>query len=190
MRSDSNSTAIDDEPVEFSPNMRSANVATIMKPTAFAPTKPLAVKSAHRAIEEPEEVPNTTRDVVTEPTQETPLPTYYSAPARSKPQVAAFGASFTDPWPAVESPGPLSPEGQRDIAPREAVLMSEVDQTRNPRASPQPIFINNYTTYPEAPSRTDHAPISLADIEQKYDAPPTRALNEKQDKPKRNFLVG
>jgi hypothetical protein len=185
VRSDSNSTAIEDEPVEFSPNMRSANVGTIVKPTTFQPTKPLATKSADRAIGEPEDTSKTLGDVPK--VQETPLPTYYSPPARIKPQVATFGAVI-DRQPAVTSPGPLSPEAHRDIAPRGAVPMSEVQQSRSVEAAPQRTFINNYTSYPDPPPQTEHVPVSLGDIERRPDVPPTREVSEKEDKPKKNYF--
>jgi hypothetical protein len=185
VRSDSNSTAIEDEPAEFSPNMRSANVGTIMKPTAFQPTKPLVTKSADRAIEEPEDTSKTLGDAPK--VQETPLPTYYSPPARIKPQVATFGAVLNR-QPAVTSPGPLSPEAHRDIAPRGAVPMSEAQQSRSVQAAPQRIFINNCTSYPDPPPRTEHVPVSLGDIERMPDAPPIREVSEKEDKPKKNFF--
>lgn len=187
VRSESNSTAIEDEPAEFSPNMRSANVATIMKPTAFQPTKLLATKPADSAIDE-FQAASSTRDLP-EQTRETPLPTYSSLPARPATKVATFGEVMAaERVPAITSPGPMSPEAQRAMAPRGAVPMSEMQQTRNFQADPQPIIINNYTTYPDAPPRTEHAPISLADIEKRREYQPPPKEESRQDKTKKNYF--
>ena len=189
VRADSDSTAIDDEPSHFSSNMRSAKMATVMKPTAFQSTKPIAKQSAERANVDTDPATNAARDAP-EAARETPLPTYSSPPRRLKPQAAVLGATVAaEHQPAVASPGPLSPDAQRDIAPLGAMAMSEVQHTRkNNRVHPQPIFINNYTSYPDAPPRTEHAPISIADIEHRYEGPPTKEINEKKDKPTRNFF--
>jgi hypothetical protein len=187
IRSDSELTAIEDEPVEFSPHVRSANVATIVKPTAFQPTKPLAAKPADRAIEEQETAPNITN--VPEETRETPLPTYYSPPARPKRITTFSGVLAAAARPGITSPGPLSPEAQREIAPRGAVPMSEMQQTRRLQAELQPIVINTYNTYPDAPPRTEPAPVSLSDIERRREyQPPPKEGGLQEDKPKKNYF--
>jgi hypothetical protein len=188
VQSDSALTAIDDEPAEFSPNMRSADVATLVKPTAFQPTRLLDAKPADRTIKEQEASSNTKE--LPEQTRETPLPAYHSPPARPTTKAATFGEILAaERQPAVTSPSPLSPETQRGIAPRGAVPMSEMQQTRRLQAGLQPIIINNYTTYPDAPSRTEHLPVSLADIERRREyQPPPKDGSPQEDKPKKDYF--
>jgi hypothetical protein len=185
-RSDSDLTAIEDDPAEFSPNMRSANVATIVKPIAFQPTKALATKPPDHASKELEEV-STTKEL---PEQtDMPLPTQDSLPARPVTEAATFGAALgAVREPVVLSPGPLSPEAQRDIAPQGAVQMSEMSAEKY-QAVPQPITINHYSNYPVAPLRPEHLAVSLADIERRgdYQHPPKEETQQK-DKPKKNYF--
>lgn len=188
VRSDSDLTAIVDGPAEFSPNVRNAEKATIMKPIACPPTRLLAAKPADRAIEEPEPASNT-KDLP-EHTRDAPLPTYHSPRTRPTTKVTTFGGTLAAASkPTITSPGPLSPEAYREIAPRGAVPMSEMQQTRRLQAGLQPIVINNYTTYPDAPPRTESATVSRADNEwQRGYQPPPKEGNPQEDRSTNNYF--
>ena len=185
-RPDSDSTAIDDDPAEFSPNMRSANVATIVKPTAFQPTKLLAAKPPNHPSKGLEEL-SATKELPEE--TDTPLPTHDSPQARPVIKAATLGASLgAERQPGVISPGPLSPEAQRHIAPQGAVQMSEMPVEKH-QAAPQPITINHYSNYPVSSLRPEHRVVSLAYNEGRSDHQISQKEETQQvDKPKKDYL--
>jgi hypothetical protein len=163
LRSDSESTIIEDEPTEISPVIREAEAAPFSKPQKIS-TPELANTSAPgenstgnaqpKAIEPP-----------TEADKSATLPEY--SPRR--PGITRFPRHIstvaTESRLPPVSPGPMSPEMQRAMASQGAIPMSEVQQAPPPPAPSGPTFINNYTIYPDLPSRPNVAPVSLADID-------------------------
>lgn len=162
LRSDSESTIIEDEPTEISPVIRKAEVAPFSNPQKIS-TPELANTSApgekgtggaqSKAIEHS-----------TEANKSATLPEY--SPRR--PGMTRFPRHIStvaseSRLPPV-SPGPMSPEMQRAMASQGAIPMAEVQQAPPPAPS-GPTFITNYTIYPELPSRPNVAPVSLADID-------------------------
>jgi hypothetical protein len=150
LRSDSESTIIDDEPTEISPVIRKAEVA---KPQKVA-TPELANTSTQSKAAEPSAEANKS---VTPPEYSPRRPGITRLP-RHISTVASEGRL------PPASPGPISPEMQRAMASQGAIPMAEVQQAPPPAPS-GPTFINNYTIYPELPSRPNGAPVSLADID-------------------------
>ena len=161
LRSDSESTIIDDEPTEISPVIRKAEVAPFSKPQKISTPK-LANASAPS-----ENSTGSTQSKAIEPSTEAnksvTLPGY-SPPRPGIPRFPRHIYTVTSEsrLPPV-SPGPMSPEMQRAMASQGAIPMAEVRQA--PPAPSGPTFINNYTIYPELPSRLNVAPVSLADID-------------------------
>jgi hypothetical protein len=162
LRSDSESTIIDDEPAEISPAVRKAEVA------AFSKAQPEIADCSD--LEENEGRGTQSEDMVSLPeaTKSVTLPEYSSPRpgiTRFPRHTAAIGSESRLP---PVSPGPLSPEMQRAMASHGAIPMAEVQHP--PPAPPGPTFITNYTIYPELPSRPNVVPVSLADIDR-----PTKA---------------
>ena len=155
MRSNSDSTTIENEPAELSPNVREADAAPILK------AKPIVAEVLPVAAEgsESDEV-GAARTEIKEPpaVQETTGSQTRSAgrPVTRFPDYVAI----MPPDRQVTSPNPISPEAQRALNPSSAIPMSNI-----PSAHAAPLFFNNYTSYPELPPRTNAAPVVLADIE-------------------------
>jgi hypothetical protein len=158
LRSDSDSTIIDDEEAEVSPVVREAEIAPFS--TGQTISKP---KTANTSVSGKSSTGGT--QSVTPPDYSSPRPGITRFPKH-----AATIAPESRPPPV--SPGPMSPEMQRAMASQGAIPMAEVQH-----APSGPTFINHYTIYPELPSRPNVAPVALADIN-----PPTKARKNAEAK--------
>jgi hypothetical protein len=157
LRSDSDSTTIEDDPIEHSPNVRKADARPILK--ALQPQK---IDASHdEDIDEKREL----RTLVArkeEPgavaSRSTTPPPYSSPPVKS--DIPRYVGILPPNHSLVpSSPGPLSPEAQKAINPNRGIPMAQVHP-------PPATFINFSTTYPtDLPPRTTAVPVSLSDIE-------------------------
>ena len=156
LRSDSDSTIIEDEPAVVSPVVRKAEVAPLSKAqqiTAPGPASTNGSGEEYTAVLKSEAGPQSNKSV-TPPRYSPPRPGFTRFPRH-------FVAVTPDSQLPPVSPGPMSPEMQRAMASQGAIPMAEVQQA--PPAPPAPTFINNYTIYPDLPSRPAIAPVSFAD---------------------------
>ena len=175
-RGDSDSTIIDSEPEEFSPNVRQANTAAIMN--AKSPKDTTAPSKAPKVEAE-------AHSLQTQSAGEQKPPTY--SPPRIVPRMPSIAAVVPQEQPPIQSPGPVSPEAQRAIALGGAMPMSEV---RHEPASVQPaqVFINNYTNCPEFQARTAAAPVTMLDIQS--DVSERQKMQEQRQIPERENKTG
>lgn len=116
--------------------------------------------------------------------QEVPAEKTYPAPEPLSEKVAAFGEPLA-------SPGPISPDGQKSLAPSGAVPLSSM----NREAYPAPIVYDNYsapsqlplkptfitaeTEYPPLPERAPTAPVTVQDLDQ-VSAPRRLSIEEQR----------
>lgn len=178
VRSDSDSTVIEDEPAEILPVTREAEVVpvskarTISKPAAANTDDPAGSSpdDAQSEVVEPLPIPEKS---VTPPEYSSPRPAKARLPNRVATAAAAAAAAESRLPPS--SPGPISPEMQRAMTSQGAIPMAEIQH-----APSRPTFINHYTIYPEPPSRPNVAPVVLADIN-----PPQKAREKAEAKRQR-----
>lgn len=113
-------------------------------------------------------------------------------PPPEKPPAAAEPSSEKAALAAKESysPGPMSPEGEKSLAPVGAVPMSDMDQKQSPapryasnRLPERRAFINAETEYPPLPERAPTAPVTAQDLESKrrLDIEDARRRLERED---------
>jgi hypothetical protein len=157
VRSDSDSTVIEDISIDFSPTVRKAQAKQILKASRARKIPPSSSDGAE------EKGASRTRNVMAEKGSPpasgsaTPPP-YFPPPAKLKapdhPLVPhSRGELVTSPNDVV------SPEGQRAVNPRRGIAMSRIHP-------PAPTFVTFNSTYPSnLPPRGDVAPVSLSDIE-------------------------
>lgn len=168
LRSDSDSTIFDDEPLEsFTPVSEETKIVPVTKPREMFDNNPVNRSALGKSNARVVEV-----DDVDEPsTARSGTPPQYSPPRRTRNLPKHITTIPTERQSAPVSPGPMSPEMQRAMAARGAIPMSEVQHP--PPAPPTAMFVNNHTVYPELPSRPNIVPVSLRDID-----PPAKLQEE------------
>ncbi len=157
LRSDSDSTIIEDDPIELSPNVRKAHARPILK--AAQPQKIDASSNNDCDETDQPQVPAVADEKAVAPAARSTTPPPYSPPP-AKPSMPRYvgvmppSRQFVPP-----SPGPLSPEAQRAMNSNGGIPMSQVQQ-------PGPTFVTFNSTYPaDLPPRPAAACVSLSDIE-------------------------
>lgn len=158
LRSESGSTVIEDDSVELSPNVRTADVRPIGK--AVAPTQNVAALTNNdpEKDDKPQTPPATAAEVRQSASgSATPAP---PSPPLAKPNIPRYVRIMPPSHHfAPSSPGPLSPEAQRVMHPGGGFPMSEIHQ-------PAPTVVQVDRKYPaDLPPRPAAACISLSDIE-------------------------
>ena len=156
LRSDSESTIIEDDPIELSPNVRKADARPILK--AAQPQKIEA--SQNEDLDEKDKVRSqAAREEQTKAAiSKSATPPPYSPPP-AKTTIPRYIGIMPPNHDLVPSPGPLSPEAQRAMNPNGGMPMAQTHQS-------PPTFINFSTTYPaDLPPRPVAVPVSLYDIE-------------------------
>ncbi|KAF7508961.1 hypothetical protein GJ744_008517 [Endocarpon pusillum] len=157
LRSDSDSTIIEDDPIELSPNVRKAHARPFLK----AAQTQMVNASPNDDLDKKQgtQVAVTAADEAEVPAPKSSTPPAYSPPP-AKPIVPRYvGIMPPDRRIMPSSPGPLSPEAHRAINPSGGIPMAQVHQ-------PAPTFVNFNTTYPaDLPPRPAAACVSLSDIE-------------------------
>ncbi|EER37005.1 conserved hypothetical protein [Histoplasma capsulatum H143] len=175
-RSNSDSTVIEDEP-DVSPNVRQATVTPFLRaapigpfqtgPTGPLPPIPRRVSPPHKISENSPSI-----SVGTSSTQPPP----YSPPNKVT-KVRRYRAILpSDLHPQPQSPGPLSPEGQTQMASRGGILLSSMRQAQAPQP-PAATYHARNDPLPRGvlPPRLPNNPVHLSDIERPGDV---RAQNE------------
>ena len=150
-RSDSCSTMIEDEP-QFSPNVREARAAPILRGGTFVPAS-LPRSSSARPSAIPSRAESTVDTLSPTPaqkisvsypatTERTPgsQPPPYSPPVKPVPRYKAILPPDLQPQP--QSPGPVSPGMQNVMANRGAIPMSDME--RRQRLAPTYNITNNF----------------------------------------------
>lgn len=157
LRSDSDSTIIEDDPIELSPNVRKAHARPILKAVQ-------AQKVDSSPDDDVDEKENPERLAFKAEKPDAPAPRSATPPAYSPPPAKPKIPRYVGIMPpsrefGAASPGPLSPEAQRAIHPIGGIPMSQIQP-------PASTFISYNTTYPtNLPPRPGAAPVSLSDLE-------------------------
>ena len=153
-------------PPVVSPNVRQADAVSLKK--AVPITRGIDAISMEGG--EPSAVP----DAQSIPTWPLPAKTAVASVGSSKRPVGMpdIRTVLTSGSEAVPSPGPVSPEAHRALAPRGAVPM--VDAASPPAQPIRGIFITQHTTYPDRSGIPDRGPVSLNDIKGSKSEPAQR----------------
>jgi hypothetical protein len=157
LRSDSDSTIIEDDPIELSPNVRKAHARPFLKATQ--PQRIDAMQSKDSAGKEKAAMTATAAQEAEAPCAKSATPPPYSPPS-AKAKIPRYVGIMPPSHQSVPySPGPISPDAQRSMNPGGGLPMSQIHQ-------PAPTFITFNTTYPaELPPRPIAACVSLSDLE-------------------------
>ncbi|KAK2764522.1 hypothetical protein FQN54_009217 [Arachnomyces sp. PD_36] len=179
-RSDSASTIIEDEP-EYSPNVREAQAATIMRAGSPVPTPGLSYFGHSRtpspacfpvprgqtpnndrsAFVTKESPPASSQDDIEQASSSQPPP--YSPPKRDPssrfPRYRAIMPPGHEPQPL--SPSPISPGMQREMSGNGAINMSEIEYPQPPPAT----YTNRRQTTFSSVLRPAGMPVTIADIQ-------------------------
>jgi hypothetical protein len=157
IRSDSESTMIEDDPIELSPNVRKADARPIMK-ASQPQRRDASLKNDLDEKDEPKQIGSAAEDGVAAASSSATPPAYFAP--QSKPSIPRYVAIMPPTrQPVPLSPGPLSPEAQRAMNPNGGVPMSQIRQ-------PAPTFVNFNSAYPtDLPPRPGATCVSLSDIE-------------------------
>ncbi|KAK5089284.1 hypothetical protein LTR70_006791 [Exophiala xenobiotica] len=214
-------------PNELSPNVREASIAPMLKATALDNSHDKGTDTKAADSPAPEQVPDKVPSSPPETMAVAQPATTYSAPRNNgdelpsittvspPPQVVEVKVvheGLQGPVPSqshsekalvadtasVTSPVPMSPEGQKSMAPMDAVPLSEIGQ-KQPNYPP-PVVFNNYahhgslpgrpafitaeTEYPPFPARQPTAPVTAADLEatnRRLSIEERRQRHEKED---------
>jgi hypothetical protein len=156
-RSGSDSTIIEDDPVELSPNVRKADARPILKAASCQKIDPSADND--RNEKNNTQASNAAAEVAGASTFRAATPPPYSPPP-AKPNIPRYVGIMPPSCQFVpSSPGPLSPQAQIAMNPAGGIPMSQIQP-------PAPTFINFSSTYPaDLPPRPVAACVSLSDIE-------------------------
>ena len=183
-------------PTGLSPNVRKASIAAVVRAKALdgAENKDDAKRSISSVFEEKQDKA-TTRDRTQTMTASDTLSTstLKAAPAaqivevivtdkRAAPVLSLDASSEKAPLATatqIASPGPISPEGQKAVAPMDSIPLSDVNQ--KPGTYGAPLTINNYaqheqlpgrpafitadTEFPDLPPRVFNAPLTASDLQ-------------------------
>ena len=161
LRADSDSTIIEDDPIELSPNVRKAHARPFLKATQ--PQKIDAMQNKDSAGKEKSAMKAAAAEEADVPSSKSATPPPYSPPP-TKAKIPRYVGIMPPSHQSVPySPGPISPDAQRSMNPGGGLPMSQIYQ-------PAPTFITFNTTYPvELPPRPIAACVSLSDIENPVD---------------------
>jgi hypothetical protein len=152
LRSDSDSTIIEDEPIELSPHVRKADARPILKAT-----QPQKVDASQKHDLDEKGEARAVAATAEKARSATPPP-YSPSPAKtSVPRYVGVMPPRSQFVPST--PGPISPQAQTAMNPNGGIFMAQIHR-------PAPAFINfNPTSSANLPPRPSAAPISLSDIE-------------------------
>lgn len=156
LRSDSDSTVIEDDPIELSPNVRKAHARPILKAAQPQKIDSLPKHDLDEKGRSQQDAPTPEAGGASASRSITPPP--YSPPP-TKPNIPRYVGIMPPSRQFVpSSPAPLSPQAQTAINPHGGIPMSQIHQ-------PAPTFITLNSTYPtDLPPRPGAACLSLSDI--------------------------
>jgi hypothetical protein len=156
LRSDSDSTIIEDDPIELSPNVRKAHARPFQK--VAPPQKIDAIQNKESAEKEKASMAAVAAEEPDVSASKSATPPPYSPPPLKAKIPRYVGIMPPSHQSVPYSPGPLSPDAQRSMNPG-GLPMTQIHQAA-------PAFITFNTRYPaELPPRPIAACVSLSDIE-------------------------
>lgn len=144
------------------------NITTVAQ-ADFPPPQAVEIKVLHEAASLPAASGPLSEKSLYEPAQISARESFTQEPSSEKARVAVE---------ELASPSPMSPDGQRSLAPAGAVPLWDMDRKDSPAPAahgefpPRPAFITAETEYPTHPERMPTAPVTAQDL-----APAPRRLS-------------
>lgn len=156
----------------YTANKKNEDLPNIAAVTQAAPPPPqvIEIKVTHQPAPAPPAPP-----AVEAPSEKVLVTEEAPAEMPSAPEpLSEKAAKFSEP---LASPGPLSPEGQKSLAPPDALPLYSMDREASPAPvvvvnnhsapshfPPKPTFITSETEYPPLPERIPTAPVTADDL--------------------------